>query len=205
MYKIMLALSLALTACGHKKEETKPPVEKLPPPSNGGGGSQPMPMPIPPGSGGQGDIVEKQQYMVFHNLKRCWHAVDDIVWDDALAATAKAHAQKCTLTKDTSIAGVYGENLAYGEGLGQIKAQDDWYMQFLYFPYGEKNGTANTQEFSNIVWKGTTKIGCGSALCGSKNYYVCRYSPRGNVEGQYDKNVFMLKPDFATCTGMPRG
>jgi hypothetical protein len=138
--------------------------------------------------------------MVFHNLKRCWHAAGDVQWDEALAATAKAHAQKCTLAKDLSNL-LYAENIAFGEGFGQIKAQDAWYMQFLSFPYGLKDGTATTKEFSNIVWKETTKLGCGSASCGSKSYCVCRYSAKGNVQGQYDKNVFALKPDFATSIG----
>jgi len=204
MYKVILALSLALTSCGGQKKETKPQPLPTPPADGGAGQPQPMPpIPTPPG-GGQGDIVEKQQYLVFHNLKRCWHAVGDIQWDDTVAASAKAHAQKCTLAKDP-LNVLYGENIAFGEGLGQIKAQDDWYMQFLYFPYGQKEGSDTTQEFSNIVWKETSKIGCGSAQCGSKSYYVCRYSAKGNIAGQYDKNVFMLKSDFGTCTGMPRG
>jgi hypothetical protein len=32
-----------------------------------------------------------------------------------------------------------------------------------------------------MVWKGSTEIGCGVAVCGGQNFWVCRYSPRGNI------------------------
>lgn len=43
--------------------------------------------------------------------------------------------------------------------------------------------------FSQMVWKGTTQLGCGySAGC---KMYVCHYNPPGNVIGQFAANVFV--------------
>lgn len=196
MKKLSLPLLfLMLLACsGHKGSSATPPSNPAPP--------SPNPSPTSPTSPGDaGGVVEQQQYMVFHNLKRCWHNVPNVKWNANLAAQAKSHAAKCTMAKDPSIAGRVGENIAFGKDLGQIPAQDQWYMEFLSFPFGAKNGTEGSQEFSQIVWKATTDVGCASALCPQGNYYVCRYSPAGNVAGQYDVNVFPLKSDYDKCTG----
>jgi|GEM_PF-3423743 len=193
MFRMILIAMLAIS-CGKHKDQEEP-------------GRQPQPgRPSDPGGPGipPSDIVEQQQYMVFHNLKRCWHRVADVKWSPQLAAGAKAHAARCTLAKDPSIAGKLGENIAHGKGLGQIKAQDNWYLPFIFFPYGQKNGSKETAEFSQIVWRETSEIGCASAKCGDENYYVCRYSPAGNVAGKYDTNVYSLDAGFMKCTGMPR-
>ena len=148
------------------------------------------------------DIVARQEYLIFHNLKRCWHNAPRVKWNAALAYSAKTWAQQCTYARDPSIAGKYGESIAVGPGLGRIKAQDNWYMQFLAFPYGKPDGTAYTQEFSQIVWKNTAEIGCADAVCPNGNYYVCRYAPGGNVAGQYAANVQWLVPTLFLCNGM---
>lgn len=144
-----------------------------------------------------GDPVEQQTYLVFHNLKRCWHNVGSVTWNQALADSAKAHAARCTYAKD--------ENFSLGESVGigndQIKALDDWYMEFLKFPFGKPNGTQDSQRFSQMVWKSTTEIGCGSFQCPRGKYFVCRYADKGNIVGEFDKNVLWLKPDFMTCSG----
>lgn len=194
MRHAILAVALAFS-CSHSKDSD----DKEP-------GSQPVKPSDPAGPGvPPGGIVEQQQYMVFHNLKRCWHRVADVKWSPKLADGAKAHAAKCTLAKDPVISGKIGENIAFGKGLGQIKAQDNWYMEFIFFPYGQKDGSDKTDHFSQIVWRETAEIGCASAKCGDQNYYVCRYSPVGNVKGKYDNNVYSIDPNFMKCTGMPRG
>lgn len=188
MRYLLLSFALLLS-CSHSKDQEADPAEKAP-----------DSVVTPPGG-----IVEQQQYMVFHNLKRCWHRVGDVTWSQKLADGARAHAARCSLVKDKSIVGRLGENIAFGKNLGQIKAQDNWYLQFIFFPYGQKDGTEKTNDFSQMVWKETTEIGCSSARCGDQNYYVCRYSALGNLPGKYDVNVSSIDPGFMKCTGMPRG
>ena len=53
---------------------------------------------------------------------------------------------------------------------------------------------------TQMVWKGTQKVGCVSIDCGNRmvvggqastmnKYTVCNYSPPGNVMGRYGLNV----------------
>jgi hypothetical protein len=51
--------------------------------------------------------------------------------------------------------------------------------------------------FSQIVWKGTTHVGCWTKLCtklgnvdgDSIPFTVCNYGPAGNFAGEYGANV----------------
>ncbi len=55
-----------------------------------------------------------------------------------------------------------------------------------------------TENFSQLIWKSTTSVGC--ARCGGidKNtnmfltYVVCNFSPKGNIEGQFEQNVMKI-------------
>jgi hypothetical protein len=46
-----------------------------------------------------------------------------------------------------------------------------------------------TGHFTQVVWKGTTAVGCGWAQCNGFVLITCRYSPPGNVIGQFAQNV----------------
>jgi hypothetical protein len=47
---------------------------------------------------------------------------------------------------------------------------------------GEWNDVAH---FTQIVWPATTHVGCAVASSATTDYFVCRYSPTGNKDGQF--------------------
>jgi hypothetical protein len=46
-----------------------------------------------------------------------------------------------------------------------------------------------TGHFTQLVWVGTQRLGCGVAQCADMDVWVCRYDPPGNVQGRYQDNV----------------
>jgi hypothetical protein len=38
--------------------------------------------------------------------------------------------------------------------------------------------------YTQMVWRSTAAVGCGTANAGNSVYLVCRYSPPGNYDGQ---------------------
>jgi hypothetical protein len=57
------------------------------------------------------------------------------------------------------------------------------------YDYNAATFSGATGHFTQVVWKGTTKLGCGSnPSCGMKTY-VCQYTPPGNVMGEFADNV----------------
>merc|ERR1711965_34700 len=93
-----------------------------------------------------------------------------------------------------------GENLYYACGVGLSKkpveehykkATDAWYKEVCNpgYKFETEAPAGGTGHFTQVVWKGTQKLGLGLAI-GPKNgldcvYVVGRYLPAGNMIGKY--------------------
>ena len=147
-----------------------------------------------------------------HNSYRSTHNVPAMTQDNALAARARAWsanmARSGTLQHSPSSArDGAGENLFVSYTTGSAdpasvarQAVKSWYDEVSDYNYSNPGFSSNTGHFTQVVWKSSTRLGCGIAE-GSKNlsgntykaYYVtCHYAPAGNVMGQFPTNV--LKP-----------
>lgn len=85
-----------------------------------------------------------------------------------------------------------GQNIAYGYPTMQAVV-DAWYNEVSNYNYATgKPIKGVTGHFTQVVWKGTTEIGCAATYCTNLRaiYYVCDYSAPGNYVGQYTANVF---------------
>lgn len=110
-----------------------------------------------------------------------------------MADKAQTWANKCVFEHSGGSLGPWGENLAAGTGDYTIaNGILGWTNEVT--AYNPNNPVAS--HFTQVVWKATTEIGCAVASCdnifagyGAANFYVCEYSPPGNVGGEYAQNV----------------
>ncbi|KAG5978307.1 hypothetical protein E4U55_006280 [Claviceps digitariae] len=150
-----------------------------------------------------------------HTLHRQNHTIHvPLEWDDTLAQYAANTANTCVFEHDMKQGtGNYGQNLASMGTTDDIDGQEvkyiaqaitnQWYNgEFSSFSpfYGMAQPPANifeaTGHLTQVVWKGTRKVGCATVKCAAgtifsmhSQYSVCNYYPPGNYDGEYATNV----------------
>lgn len=151
------------------------------------------------------------------NKRRARHGANPVSWNSNLADDALNWAKNCFFEHSSYD---YGENLALG-GLGQSGASlaDRWYSEeACKYDYNKPGfSLKDTGHFSQVLWKGTTQIGCALVTkndhcpngipydntAGGRSadaFLVCEYYPQGNFRGQYPNNVAIPDPPFQ-CSG----
>ncbi|KAK6365455.1 hypothetical protein LTS17_011174 [Exophiala oligosperma] len=137
-----------------------------------------------------------------HNIHRANHSAAALTWNTQMATYAAETAAKCVYGHDlTPGGGGYGQNIGAGYTAAQVPAMigNDMYnheMPYYPLPYGVNNpDTSNFGawgHFSQIVWKGTTSVGCATQVCPTlqgatftQYFTVCNYYPPGNIGGAY--------------------
>jgi glioma pathogenesis-related protein 2 len=143
------------------------------------------------------------------NTYRKAHSAPPVVLDQDLVNYAKSRAEhvaeKGTLVHDGT--GGYGENLftssskpnpTVGPATAATKAWYDENQNYNYdtfvsnYPDDPKKKVVG--HFTQLVWKGSTKIGAGR-VCGTADgewhdtYIAVNFSTAGNMEGAYKDNV----------------
>ena len=86
-----------------------------------------------------------------------------------------------------------GENLAMSSQRRKMEKEAEstvmWYNEVDNPGYNFSRGgySSGTGHFTQVVWKSSTKLGCGY----SDGWVTCRYcEDAGNMMGDFDKNVF---------------
>ncbi|XXH06158.1 hypothetical protein Hte_012604 [Hypoxylon texense] len=138
------------------------------------------------------------------NTYRATYNASAVRWNSTLESFATTYVQSSSSSSSSSSrrrdggekcdmkhsGGPYGENLALGcSSAGSCV--DAWAGEAALYDYGEPGFGEATGHFTQLVWRGTTDVGCGARLCpGNFGWYLaCEYWPRGNVEGAYADEV----------------
>ena len=59
------------------------------------------------------------------------------------------------------------------------------YYQPGVFPNVSRTGNwLDVSHYTQLIWKGTTHVGCAVHRARNWDYLICRYSPPGNVDGR---------------------
>ena len=109
-------------------------------------------------------------------------------------------ADTCTFAHDFNDLKIKGE----GENLYMTKmaesketqfnsainnATNAWYNEINLYNFLWPSFAHSTGHFTQLVWKGTNKIGCGYNYCNGMNLVSCRYKNPGNMKGSFFSNV----------------
>jgi uncharacterized protein YkwD len=132
-------------------------------------------------------------FLAAHNTFRKQHCAPPLQWSEALAKVAQQWAdtlrkQGCNLEHSRNR---YGENLAAGTSgaLDPATTTEMWYREVDGYNFRKPGFSMSTGHFTQLVWAGTTHLGCGMTTCKGLDIIVCNYDPPGNVERGYAANV----------------
>lgn len=136
-------------------------------------------------------MLDPAALLAAHNGYRARHGASPLTWSPVLATAAQVWADQCKLSHDPARSG-WGENLAWGTKMAADTVAM-WYREVTKYDFAKPGFAPATAHFTQLVWKGTTQLGCGMALgCPGAfggGYWVCRYAPPGNVRGRFPENV----------------
>jgi uncharacterized protein YkwD len=151
----------------------------------------------PPGSdaprGAPAPTGDAEALVQAHNQVRAKHCAAPLTWSPRLAQIAK---QWANTLRDKGCqfghsGGSTGENLAAGTSgtLDAAAVVKMWSDEAALYKFPDGGFSMKTGHFTQVVWRGTTQVGCGRSQCKGMDIWVCEYDPPGNWEGQYRENV----------------
>lgn len=145
-----------------------------------------------------------------HNAARANHGALPLTWDSSCENNARLAANTCNYAPYLPTGVVQGQNLyiSAGDAFNVTAAITEvWYKNEFSsaVPWFGVAGLPVTivptiGHLTQVLWKGTTKVGCASVNCGTKmkvngatsssnKYTVCNYASAGNIAGQFAINV----------------
>lgn len=132
-----------------------------------------------------------------HNAARARAAetLPDVSWDSGLATVAQGWAEGCVFEHSSD--NDYGENLALFsprdvDAALATEVVELWESEVADYNYADNRCAAGRVcgHYTQVVWRDTTRIGCGVAACddvdgfGPGTLWVCNYDPPGNFVGE---------------------
>lgn len=147
----------------------------------------------------RGDSLLRTVMLDAHNAERASLGLSPLEWDDALAADAARHAgdmARTGLFRHSARAGraiPSGENLwmgprhLYGYDAMAGAFLDEKRLTRINGKLPDLSSTGRWQDvghYTQMIWRGTRKLGCALRDGPQNEYLVCRYFPAGNIFGK---------------------
>lgn len=138
--------------------------------------------------------IDPAEIVAAHNKYRAQVGVPPLRWSGRLADGAQQWAEEIAALSEMRHSGTsgVGENLAVWWGsrpsLSQLIGMwGDEKSEFHPGRFPNVSVTGNWKSvahYTQMIWRDTTEVGCGSASNAAKVFFVCWYSPQGNFLGQ---------------------
>ncbi|HEX6374302.1 MAG TPA: CAP domain-containing protein [Allosphingosinicella sp.] len=176
------SLPLALAACGSRPEWADGQMVKEERPANA----------VPQ------DLSRLEaRLLAIHNRERAAVGAPPLVWDGGLAAAAAGYgpalARRGKLEHSSPAARPgQGENLWMGtrgayaldEMAGGWAAERKLFRPGVFPRVSASGHWRDVGHYTQMIWKGTSRVGCAVQKSRKWDFLVCRYGPPGNVVGQ---------------------
>jgi len=135
--------------------------------------------------------------LALHNRERSAAGAPPLVWDQTLAAAAAAYGPELARrgrlahSRPATRPG-QGENLWMGtrgayaleEMAGGWAAEKRLFRPGVFPKVSRSGKWSDVGHYTQMIWKGTVRVGCALHTSRDWDFLVCRYSPPGNVVGQ---------------------
>lgn len=131
-----------------------------------------------------------------HNRERAEVGARPLLWDPALADAAAAYGPALAsggklVHAPPELRRGQGENLWMGtrnryslESMFGGWAREKRHFRPGVFPRVTKTRDwRDVAHYTQVIWRGTERVGCAVHRKGEWDYLICRYSPAGNVNG----------------------
>lgn len=153
-------------------------------------GAAPSTLTIPPAT------AMAMRIVAFHNQLRARAGVPPLYWDAGLAAAADSYAAELARTgrwqhsPNASRIG-QGENLWMGtrgaypidQMLGSWASEGRMFRPGRFPQVSRTGNWSDVGHYTQMIWRGSVRVGCSMRSSNRFDYIVCRYSPAGNVMG----------------------
>ena len=136
--------------------------------------------------------------LAIHNAERARVHAPPLQWDPQLAASAATYGPvlaRMGRLEHSPRASRPGqrENLWMGprgvyspeQMVGGWIAERAFFRPGLFPNVSRTGNWSDVSHYTQMIWRGTTRVGCAIQPAGRMEYLICRYSPPGNVDGKY--------------------
>ena len=138
-----------------------------------------------------------QRVLAAHNRYRAEAGVPPLTWDPALAAGAAAYGPALAASGQlvhsprATRPGI-AENLWMGTAwaytpeamVGSWGAERAQFRAGIFPAVSTTGNWLDVAHYTQMIWRGTTRVGCALHRERMQDYLICRYSPSGNRDGQ---------------------
>ncbi|KAF2419019.1 PR-1-like protein, partial [Tothia fuscella] len=150
------------------------------------------------------DIDFRNAVMNSTSTVRRAHDASALNWNETLATVARARSESCRTKIDA--ASPFGEVIA-NKKPDVTRVVNSWASKAKIYDFDSPNAFLKAMlkktedaksifEFTELVWKNSTQIGCARKDCTKPNskvetnfLVICELYPKGNVVGRFKENV----------------
>jgi hypothetical protein len=68
--------------------------------------------------------------------------------------------------------------------IAQWAKERAWFRPGTFPSVSSTGNWADVSHYTQMIWRGTTNVGCAVHRNRRTDYLICRYSPPGNIDGQ---------------------